>query len=935
MRRILVGLALTAACLGLANPTPGRAQQEIPVLQGRVLDATTGEPLIGAQVSVAGSDRGGVTDVDGRYRVSLPAGNYDLRVVYLGYTDKTVTGVPVVGGQANYQDITLQPEAIEAEGIEVVISAEEERGSVAGALAYQRRATNVVNGISAEEISRTPASHAADAIKRVTSTSIVGGKYVYVRGLGERYSTAQLDGAALPTPEPEKRVLPLDIFPTSMVESLFTVKSYTADLPGDFAGGLIDIQTKDIPDRAFFSMSTGVGYNTNLGDIDRPGYEGGGLDWLGFDDGARALPDGLPGRIPAASTDAELAEMHGLFKGDFAAFTDPVDFGDVNKSFSLSFGSPLSWMDRDGGYLVGLSYSNNANSRLQEEFYPSLEAGNFQYDYATRLGTREVSLGALGGYSLNLTPTSRLSLKSIFTQSAEDETRLVSGPFNQSTNGFGRIHRFQFVERTLLSNQIRFEHKAGFLGDSKVEWSGSYALALRDEPDTRQTAYVATREGETFFFNEAGSNNRFFSELTDRMGQGEIEISSQFDLFGRGATLDTGVRTSHQTREFSARRFAYESASPEARTLPPTELFTSANIASGDLDFFESTEPTDSYDGTETAAAGYGSLGIGLTDALRATLGIRVEWNEIQVETFDPRTGSRLTGLNRGLSTVEPLPTVTLQYDLTGTQSLRAAAARTVVRPQFRELAPFRYENYLESTLGNPFLENGEILNFDLRWSWFPALGEILSLGGFYKRLNDPIEIVRLPTAGNNVGTPEPYNGPAASTYGVELEVRNELGRWTPLKGLSASSNITLATSSVQQDEPIEVYFGNPSATGPDILSPEIFTNEERPLYHQSPYLVNGSLHYLTDSGRYSATLLYNLVGERLTQVGTNGFDDIYETSRHTLDAMLEHRLASAVDLELSVTNLTGSPIEYELGDDETLRYEPGRSVSLKASYSF
>jgi hypothetical protein len=935
MHRIIVGFALVAvAALGL-SPATAWAQQEPAVLQGRILDEATGEPLIGAQVSVVGTDQGAITDVDGRYRISLPAGSHDLRVVYLGYGDKTVTGVPVRPDAANYQDVTLASEAVEAEGIEVVISAAEERGSVAGALAYQRRATNVVNGISAEEIGRTPASDAADAISRVASTSIVGGKYVFVRGLGERYSTAQLDGAALPTPEPEKRVLPLDIFPASMIESLFTVKSYTADLPGDFAGGLVDIQTKDIPDQPFFTMSTGVGYNTNLGDVDRPRYEGGGLDWLGFDDGTRAIPDGLPARIPASATDSEVAELHSLFEGDFQAFTDPVDFGDVNRSLSLSFGSPVGWFGRQGGYLLGVSYSNNVNSRLQGEFYPSLEAGNFQYDYDTRLGSREVSLGALGGYSLNLTPTSRFSLKTIFTQSAEDETRLVSGPFNQSSSGFGRIQRFQFVERTLLSNQARFEHKTGLFGDSKMEWSGGYALTLRDEPDTRQSSYVAATDGGTFFFNEAGTNNRFFSELTDHMGQGEVKVSSQFDLFGQRAILETGARGSYRTREFSARRFAYDGASPEGRTLPPTQLFTSGNIAAGNIDFFENTEPTDAYDGTESAAAGYGSLGIGFGETVRLTTGVRLEWNDTEVETFDPRTQSALAGLRTNLSTVEPLPTMTLQIDLTPDQSLRLAGARTVVRPQFRELAPFRYEDYLESTLGNPFLENGEIYNADLRWSWFPALGEVISLGGFYKRLNDPIEVVRLPTAGNTNGTPEPYNGPSASTYGVELELRNELGRWTPLAGLSASSNVTLASSNVKQDEPIEVYFGNPSATEPDILSPEIFTNDERPLYYQSPYLVNASLHYLTPSGRSGATLLYNLVGERLTQVGTNGFDDVYETSRYTLDATFEHRLMDGIELKISGTNLSDTAVVYELGDDETLRYDPGRSVSVKASYSF
>lgn len=381
----LAGLLALGAIAAL--PPAVALAQDSAVLQGRVLDSTTGEPLIGAQVSITGTNQGAITDVDGRYRLRLAAGSHDLSVAYLGYTDKTVTGIRVLADQPNFQDIALDPQAIQAEGVVVVVSAEEELGSVSGALAHQRQSTAVINGISAEEISRAPAGDAAEAIKRVTSTSIVGGKYVYVRGLGERYSAAQLDGASLPTPEPEKRVVPLDIFPTTMIESLFTVKSYTADLPGDFVGGLVDIQTKDIPEYPFLTFSTGVGYNTNLADVDRPRYHGGNLDWLGFDDGTRSLPAELPADVPRTASDAELAAIHGMFDSSFQAFTDPVDLGDVNKSFSLSLGSPVDWFGRNGGYLVGLTYSNSANSRLQADFYPSLEAGNFQYDYQTRLGT--------------------------------------------------------------------------------------------------------------------------------------------------------------------------------------------------------------------------------------------------------------------------------------------------------------------------------------------------------------------------------------------------------------------------------------------------------------------------------------------------------------------------------------------------------------------
>jgi hypothetical protein len=485
MFRLAGGLAIVLICAA------GARAQENAILQGRVLDAATGEALIGAQVTVEGTDLGTVTDVDGRYRITLAPGTHAIEVVYLGYTDKTVTGVIVAADRPNFQDVALQPEAVQAEGIRVVISAAEERGTVIGALAHQRRATNVINGISSEEISRTPASNAADAVTRVSSASIVDGKYVYVRGLGERYSNAQLDGSTLPTPEPEKRVLPLDIFPASMIESLFTIKSYTADLPGDFAGGLVDIQTKDIPDRRFFSVTTGVGYNTNLGDHDLPAYEGGDLDWLGFDDGTRGLPNAFPHRIAPDVSNEELASLHARFEGDFHAFHESPDFGEVNKSFGLSFGDRFDWFGKEGGYLLGLTFSNSANAREQAEFFPSLEAGRFQYDYDTTIGLREASLGAIGGWAIDPTPTSRIAWKTIFTQSAEDEARFVSGPFDQSTSGYARITRFQFVERTLLSSKLSFEHKAALLGDAKITWDGSYALALRDEPDTRTTSFVA------------------------------------------------------------------------------------------------------------------------------------------------------------------------------------------------------------------------------------------------------------------------------------------------------------------------------------------------------------------------------------------------------------------------------------------------------------
>jgi TonB-dependent receptor len=404
-------------------------------------------------------------------------------------------------------------------------------------------------------------------------------------------------------------------------------------------------------------------------------------------------------------------------------------------------------------------------------------------------------------------------------------------------------------------------------------------------------------------------------------------------LFG-GSLLEAGFFGGYRTRDFDARRFAYEAASPTVRELPPEQLFTSANIAAGDLRFLENTQATDQYHADEARGAAFASLDNGLSSRVRLTPGLRVELNDTQVDAFDPRSGAAITPLSADLSTVEPLPTVNLRWEATPDQVVQISAARTIVRPDFRELAPFRYDDYLESTFGNPFLTNGSIYNADLRWSLYPGLGEIVSLGAFYKYFNDPIEIVRLPTGGTNLGSPEPYNAPSAQVFGVELELRQDLTR-AGLTGLGIAGNLALADSKVQQDEPVEVFLGSSGSSGPDILSPEVFTNSERPMAGQSDFLVNTSLYYTVAPLGTTATVLYNGVGKRLYQVGTQGFDDIYELPRHSFDVTIEQPLFESLTAKLAVENLTDAAYRYELGDSRTREYKSGRQVKLDLGYTF
>ncbi|HEY7462213.1 MAG TPA: TonB-dependent receptor [Gemmatimonadota bacterium] len=935
MRRLVcVAWLLVLAC---AAGGSGLVAQEAAAggrIQGKIVDSETGDPLVGAEVYVQGTQLGGLTDLDGKYELDgVPVGTQALRVLYLGYAEKIVSGVAVTAEAPANVDVGMVAEAVIAEGVTVEVTAQEERGSVEAALSYQRSAMNVVSGVSSQEIARAPDSDAAEAVRRVSSASIVDDKYVYVRGLGERYSTALLDNTLLPTPEPEKRVVPLDLFPTNMIESVFTVKSFTADLPGNFAGGLVNIQTKDIPDEGFFRITTGIGYNSSYNDNDVVTYPGGDTDWLGIDDGTRALPGGLPDLISVTTPPAQAGQLHSEFEPMGQSEIEPVEFGDYNKSFGFSFGNKSRLFGKDGGYTLGLSYSYKTNSWDESEFFPSLESDLFQYDFDSQIGSEEALWGVLGGYSMDVGKTDRLSLKVLFTQDGEDETRIVTGPFDLSTSGFALINRLTFVERTLLSTLLRGEHKVQALGDGRLEWDASYGYTHRDEPDTRQIWYTKQSATEgTFAFNESGDNGRFFSTLSDNLFQGNLKLSSRVGLFGE-SLIEAGLYGGYRTRDFDARRFSYEAATQDVRELPPDQLFTSSNIAAGDLRFLESTQATDQYEAKEPSGAAFASLDIGLSSRVRMTPGLRVEVNDTQVDAFDPRSGAAITPLSADLSTVEPLPTLNVRWEPTTEQVVQVSAARTIVRPDFRELAPFRYDNYLESTLGNPFLQNGSIYNADLRWSLFPAPGEIVSLGVFYKYFNDPIEIVRLPTGGTNVGSPEPYNAPSAQVYGVELELRQDLTR-VGLTGLGISGNVALADSKVKQDEPVEVFLGSAGSSGADLLSPEVFTNSERPMAGQSDFLVNASLYYTLSSVGTTATVLYNGVGKRLYQVGTQGFDDIYELPRHTFDVTLEQPLFQSMMAKLAIENLTNAEYRYELGDVRTREYKAGRQIKLDLGYT-
>lgn len=918
---------------------PHTAQaQQTGTLTGTVVDAATGTPVIRATVQIVDTKLGAITNTSGAYTIkNVPIGNVSIKVTYLGYTPKIISGIRIVPGQPTRQDISMTTQAIRNDTL--VVTARADRQSDNAALIERKRATTVSDAISADQISKASASDAGDAMKRVTGVSVVGSKYVVVRGLSERYSATQLNGINLPSPEPEKKVVPFDIFPSSMISRLTTVKTFTPDNPGDFAGGLVNITTKDYPESFLLSFSAGSGFNSEAQGTDAPTYKGGESDFLGMDDGTRELPGELaPGR---RATPEDQAVLLNRFTNN--VYTPVNSSLPINQSYNLSVGNQYD-VGFPLGFLISGTYSNSSSFRAQEEAYPLLSISNgrrdLRYDYDTRYSERSTLWGGLVSLTAQFAPEHKVSIKTIYNHTSDDETRVAEGFYNQSTTGFIRSTRLRFLERSLASGQLAGEHQLTGLLNSKVDWRAAISLASRYEPDNRTTTYFRWDDGLYRFANNFGSNNgRFFSDLNDRETNLGLDWTIPFSNWeGASSRLKVGGLGRIRSREFSARRFVFstESSDPNLLVLAPEQLFTPENVRSRTISFNDETQRTDSYDAEENIMAGYAMVDITLAGPLRFIGGARLEKWTVDLMPINIVTGLVEESLRSKRDVSDVLPSANLIYSLSEEMNVRGSFSQTLARPEFREMAPFRFDDYRQSTYGNPALERTQIMNYDLRWEWFPRGGEVVAASGFFKSFANPIEQFYL--IGSDIAV-EPANASDAVSYGAELEFRKALDFIAPsLEGFSFGTNITLVKSEVSftEGESVKIFDG----ISINDYSSAVLTNSSRPMQGQSPYVVNASLGYDNLDWGMSATLLYNIFGERLATVGTYGIPDVYEQPRGSLDITLAQRLPAGLQLKLSGRNLLDAEhiFRQEFADGEQVmveRYHSGRSISIGIGFSF
>ncbi len=907
-----------------AAPDPGPAPEVVEppprrdprkgVVRGTVVSAQDGEALIEAQVSVVGGTQKTLTDVDGRYELELPPGLYELRVFYELHQPQRVKHVEVKAGTEQSLDVVLRADGDAV--IEVVVEADADKSRAAVQLERRKKAAVVSDAVSGEDIARTPDSSAADAMKRVVGATIEDGKFVIIRGLGGRYSLALLEGVPVPSPEPDVPALPLDLFPASLLSSITVAKTASPDLPGNFAGGALLVDTQQYPSDFTLKLKVGLSGDTVSTFSDAPSYAGGSTDWLGYDDGTRALPDAIPRDRPAVEgdgiTEEDLARMGGSFDQTWA--TSPARLG-PNYSLGVSAGDSVSLGGRKLGWLGAVAYGRSFKLRVTE--VQAYNADLLPTDSFTETsGIRIANLGALASLAYQLDTGHDVALVSLYTRTGEDKAQHTFG-FSDGDSSDVESQRLQFVARTLQFNQLRGRHRFSAAGDLELTWQGNLTTATRYEPDTRDISYRVDTLGVSRFISEPGSGERFFGSLDDLSAGGGLDLALPLG----GWKPKVGALVTSSSRTSKARRFRYESAGrgsdPASLQLPPDEIFGEATLGP-DFLFSESTSQTDGYEAEQLVLAGYALVDVSLLDPFRFVAGARLEQATTKLEAGSPYAVEETVPEGVDRTDLDVLPSANLVWAVGPATNVRLAYARTVARPQFRELAPFRYTDFTRrrSVSGNTELERTRIHNGDLRLEWFPGETEVLAASVFGKRFDAPIEQV----IQNEAGDLSFDNAERAQVLGVELEARVGLGRIAgPAEDFALVANLTFVDSS------IELTAEQASKQA----------NAERPLQGQSPYVLNGGLRWLRAAWGTEVQVLYNVFGARIAEVAAAGYpDDVYLEEQHRLDATAVQSLPYGFDLKVSATNLLDQDVVETMADKELSRYRPGLGVSATLSWS-
>jgi outer membrane receptor protein involved in Fe transport len=917
-------LAHRLAMILLLASAPALHAEDMGEVTGQVVNGLTGEPVRGAAVRFEGTDVLLATDVSGLFRGSAAVGERVAVVSKADFESTRVSGLQVVAGKVvDFSAVLMPLAAAGGPRFEEEITVEAASPTVAteaAILVERKAAAQVSDAIGATEIGKNTGSDAAGVLKRVTGISLQDDKYVFVRGLGERYSNTSLNGSRIPSTEFEKKVVPLDLFPSDLLQKVRVMKSYSVDRAGDFAAGLVELETLEFPQQQQAAVGVSFGQNSITTGEPYLAY-GGGLSFSGS--GGQALPGGVPGQPlvrtssfrPGGFTPAELETIGEQMVGTWSPAAEDAPY---DRGFDLSYGNTFGRL----GVVLSATHDNEIERRQEERTYFSVRTGGgvepksfFDIDY----GEEKVREAAMANFALRASGNHHLQVRSLYTTLASSEGRLQEGFFSDVGDNI-RDLRVSYLDQEIWNAQLSGEHNFERLlpGGSLLAWRASTSEATTGE-NRREANYQESTPGRFLLTDNAQSGFMYFNDLEDTVDDGAVDWTGFFSGARIYGSAKLGGAYTRNQRTFDGRRlrFSHRGRQGLDLTLPPDQLFVPANIRPDGFEIEEITRATDRYEGDHTVEAAYLQTDLSW-GKWRLIGGVRAESSEIEVVTLD-RTRPELDPVVTVLQDDDWLPSLSLVYQLGDDMNLRLAGSRTVNRPEFRELAPFTFTHIVGgfAVTGNPELVSASIDSADLRWEWFPAADEVVAVSLFYKRFDRPIESV---IVGAVTELESFANADSARNYGLELELRRGLGDlWESLSGVTAILNYTYVDSQIEID---------PAQT--------ILTNPSRPLAGQPEQVVNAVLEWAARGGDTGVRLLYNLTGDKVASGGALGLPDVIEEERATLDLVWRQGLGrrlSGLGLKLSATNLLAEERLWTQGGEVFRLYDSGRSFGISVSY--
>lgn len=951
-----------------ATLTAQNANEKKGAVKGKVVDGKTGESLPGAIVLIEGTTIGANSDLDGNYSINfVTPGTYTITCKFISYVTKQIKDVKVNSGDATIVNFSLDEPKSDTLN-EIVVVATLNRENTNALLVMQKNNASVSDGISGEAIKRTPDRNTSDVLKRVSGASIQDNKFAIIRGLNDRYNAAYINGAPLPSSESDRKAFSFDIFPANLLDNLIILKTATPELPADFAGGVIQINTKSIPENNFQYVSIGGGYNTITTFNNQITYKGGASDWLGLDDGKRAIPNGLP------STN-ELKSFTPQQRGESAKLM-PNDWELLNRKFApnlnLQYSLAQNFKAKNNigsfGLLMALTYnnSNSYNESVRREFQEPVpgKAPEQDFELSDKNYVNNILSGVMLNLAYNINANNSISFKNMYSINTEDRVTTREG-IREYYNPVKTIEKSSlrwFTENKLYTGQLTGKHLIA--SKYKIQWTGAYSSINRDIPNMRRMVYTKASqkndpsdplEPEPVFeaaiqstgVSPTTGGTFFFSNNDEKIYSINADFSLPFNFKKYKSINDIKIGGGHQnrTRDFTARyigftRFGIPISGPNFQKnllqLPEESIFAASNLGligpnQGGFKLDEASKLNDSYGASSLLTSAFVMVDNRLGDWFRLIWGVRLESFNQKLNSFEDDG----TEVKINTTKTDILPSVNAVFSINEKQNIRLAYYNTISRPEFRELAPFGFYDFVTnfSVRGNQNLNRANINNFDVRYEIFPGRNQVFSVSGFYKNFFDAIEQINRADESRALTY---QNVSFAQNYGVEFEFRVIIGSVLRadsnefLNNLTLFSNLALIKSEVNVSNVVGAIAAN------------------RPLQGQSPYIFNAGIQYNDSKSGFGVSISANRIGRRISIVGNTQEPDIWEEGRTVIDLQIVKSFLKNKNLEVkfNVRDILAQKLYLyqDINGNETLDLNTdnimsdtnfGQVISIGASYKF